>query len=434
MILLIISDLLKNHILELTFCSTAVSDEDTKVSAYNMMGQKMVFERESNVNEDEQTMNDIRPTYENRSYILINGKSRVIEEDHFASNGVLHVSIYNFYTYASKLYFFYKKFQIIDSLLETASSYPTSSLLEKKNLTIFKKLMELGNFNDEFDNLENVTYFVPTDKAFENSDIGQKWIQQMNEAPQKLKNNEELRKFLRYHITKPLLKTSELIDKMNLESSEGDNKLNIRLYSSMPSFTNILNRATINCARLIHFDYETCGSVVHQIDTVLNNPDSYLIDIIRNNQNYRKFYNLIEKFNLSSLLDEASENGYTVLVPTNNVFNEVSDWMNEKSDAELEDITKNHILKDVRCCAGIMNSVSWPFDNNSVLTISNNKLVLNRDRRPKIQNAGVSKCDVIARNGIIHEINDFINVPPKLNAPPPQNNFFNLFNRPFFFK
>lgn len=33
---------------------------------------------------------------------------------------------------------------------------------------------------------------------------------------------------------------------------------------------------------------------------------------------------------------------------------------------------------------------------------------LSRDRRPKIQNAGVTKCDIIAKNGIVHEINDVI--------------------------
>lgn len=29
--------------------------------------------------------------------------------------------------------------------------------------------------------------------------------------------------------------------------------------------------------------------------------------------------------------------------------------------------------------------------------------------RPQIQNAGITKCDIIGTNGIIHEINDVIN-------------------------
>lgn len=65
---------------------------------------------------------------------------------------------------------------------------------------------------------------------------------------------------------------------------------------------------------------------------------------------------------------------------------------------------------DVLCCAGIVPS-EWPFVR-LVKTINDVDLKLNRDRRPKIQNAGVTKCDIIAKNGIIHEINDVIN--PKL--------------------
>lgn len=34
-----------------------------------------------------------------------------------------------------------------------------------------------------------------------------------------------------------------------------------------------MNRATVNCARLIHFDDESCGAVLHQVDRVLEHPD-----------------------------------------------------------------------------------------------------------------------------------------------------------------
>lgn len=61
---------------------------------------------------------------------------------------------------------------------------------------------------------------------------------------------------------------------------------------------------------------------------------------------------------------------------------------------------------DVLCCAGIVPS-EWPFVR-LVKTINDVDLRLSRDRRPKIQNAGVTKCDIIATNGIIHEINDVI--------------------------
>lgn len=70
---------------------------------------------------------------------------------------------------------------------------------------------------------------------------------------------------------------------------------------------------------------------------------------------------------------------------------------------------------DALCCAGIVPS-EWPFVR-LVKTINDIDLRLNRDHRPKIQNAGVTKCDIIATNGIIHEINDVINTKQIQRSP-----------------
>lgn len=72
-------------------------------------------------------------------------------------------------------------------------------------------------------------------------------------------------------------------------------------------------------------------------------------------------------------------------------------------------------VSDGLCCAGIVQS-EWPF-MRLVKTINDVDLRLNRDRRPKIQNAGVTKCDIIATNGIIHEINDLINTKNIQRSP-----------------
>lgn len=47
----------------------------------------------------------------------------------------------------------------------------------------------------------------------------------------------------------------------------------------------IMNRATINCARLVHFDEDSCGSVVHQIDKVLEAPKTVRMHIYFNLNN-----------------------------------------------------------------------------------------------------------------------------------------------------
>jgi transforming growth factor-beta-induced protein len=156
--------------------------------------------------------------------------------------------------------------------LPTDSGLPVSSALQTNNLTIFQKLVEASGLDDEFDGLMNVTFFVPNDKAFEVSPTGQYWMEQFEENADSLKDNAELKEFLEYHIAEPLTKTCDLSENM-MKAKNGD-QLRINLYTTHPVFVNVMNRATVNCARLIHFDDETCGSVVHQVDKVLESPKS----------------------------------------------------------------------------------------------------------------------------------------------------------------
>lgn len=399
-------NILKNHILDLTFCSSAVvDDEDAKVTTYNMLGEKMSFERSAV--DPEKSTNEIS-NVSKASPVLINEKARIVEEDIMGTNGVLHV---------------------IDTVLETQSGLPISTMLSKKNLTIFRKLMEYGSFDNVYDNLDNATYFVPSDEAFENSEVGKHWIKQLEEAPQKLKNNENLKQLLDYHVVQPLTRSCDLSEKM-LPTLADSQSLRVNLYTTHPGFTHVMNRATVNCARLVHFDQDSCGSVMHQIDKVLSPPSGNLLQMLEANSHYSQFLKMVKKANLTSLLEDSSTDGFTLFVPRDDVFSEVSEWIAEKSPAEQEELIKNHIVPDVMCCSGFVRS-EWPF-TRTIETINKNSLIINRDRRPKVQNAGITKCDIVATNGVINEINDVINVQPRRQEP--QNNFYNsFFNRPFFF-
>lgn len=394
-------NILKNHLLDLTFCSAAVAESQAKTTAFNMLGEKMSFERiEKSENDTEKVTNEIdKEDDEPVSSISINGKAKVIETDIMGTNGVIHV---------------------IDSLMETQSGLPISSMLGHRNLTVFKKLMDYGNFDDEFDSLNNATYFVPTDEAFENSKMGKYWIDQLENSPQKLKNNQQLKEFLEYHVTQPLVRTCDLKEDMLKTKSGGE--LRVNLYSTLPSFVNIMNRATVNCARLIHFDDESCGSVVHQVDKILEPPNQSLLEMLQSKEEYSMFLKFMQSANLTSLF-ESTEESYTLFVPKDDVFREVADWykemLKEKNADELADLMQSHIVPDVLCCSGITRS-EWPFVR-TVETVNKHNLHLNRDRRPKVQNAGITKCDIIAKNGIIHEINDIISVNPNIrpNGPIP---------------
>lgn len=224
------TDILKNHILDMTFCSAAVvNDDEAKTTTYNMLGEKMLFERsslkeeatgeETTLETEEMATNGTESKSELEDLndipaILINGKARILEKDIMGTNGVVH---------------------IIDTVLETQSGLPITSMLQSRNLTIFKKLMEYGSFDNEFDLLSNATYFVPTDLAFESTEMGKYWADQLEEAPQKLKNNEKLKQFLQYHVVQPLTKTCEFTEKM-MPTMMGE-PLRINLFSTVRIIT-----------------------------------------------------------------------------------------------------------------------------------------------------------------------------------------------------
>lgn len=228
-----LADILKNHMLDLTFCSLATLP-GAKTTAYNLLGEPLLLNRTKKV--ENQT---------EESSIYINNAAKIVEADIMGTNGVLH---------------------IIDTILPTESALPMTTLMQQKNLTIFKGLLEASGFDDQFDDLDNVTIFAPTNKALQNSE----WARKLADQPEALKNNQDLLAFLNYHVIKPMVKTCDLSESSQ-PTVQGSN-VRLNLYSTHALFSDVMNRATVNCARLVHFDDESCGSVLHQLDRPLTPP------------------------------------------------------------------------------------------------------------------------------------------------------------------
>ncbi|XP_016035044.2 periostin isoform X2 [Drosophila simulans] len=360
------SNILKNHLLDLTFCSLATVP-GAKTTAYNLLGEPLLLNR------THRAANQTGPTP-----IYINNLAKIIDADIMGTNGVLHV---------------------IDTILPTESALPMTSLMSQKNLTIFQRLLEASGYDDQFDDLDNVTIFAPTDKALQNTE----WARMLKEQPELLNHNLDLLEFLNYHVVKPMIKTCDLSEK-SLPTVAGS-IVRLNLYSTHALFSDVMNRATVNCARLVHFDDESCGSVLHQVDRALVPPKNNMLKLLEANPNYSKFLELVRKANLTQLLSNDSRS-LTLLVPKNDVFEELNESGEGSKPADPMALVKTHIVEDVVCCAGIIPT-NWPFVR-SIESISGQHLRITRDRRPKIENAGVTKCDVVATNGILHEINDII--------------------------
>lgn len=199
---------MKNHILDMTFCSAAVF-EGAKTNVLNKLGERMMLELKEQTKKESDAENVTPSEVEDlvgKKLITIDGKAQIVEPDVMATNGVMHV---------------------IDALLPTDSSLPLTSMLESRNLTYFKMLLELNGIDEIVDSYENVTCFAPTNEALESNE----WMKKLESDPSSLKDNEELTKFLQYHIAKPLVKTCDLTER-SLNTEAGEN-VRINLYSTV---------------------------------------------------------------------------------------------------------------------------------------------------------------------------------------------------------
>lgn len=208
----------------MTLCTAAVF-EGIETSAVNELGEKMKMDRISAQHNGSEILAG------RESIVMINGKSQITEADIMATNGVIHV---------------------IDTFLPTDSSRPFTSLLQSRNLTLFKTLLELNGISDLVDSYENVSLFAPTDLALKST----KWVKKIESDPDSLKGNEELTQFLKYHIAKSSIKTCDITTEHYLESKSGDS-LHVNLAYPRVSIIFVIHRSF----SLNSYSHSNCSTV-----------------------------------------------------------------------------------------------------------------------------------------------------------------------------
>jgi uncharacterized surface protein with fasciclin (FAS1) repeats len=111
-------------------------------------------------------------------------------------------------------------------------------------------------------------------------------------------------------------------------------------------FTNVINRATINCARVVGFDEKSCGSVIHEVSKVLLPPTQNILDLIHSESKYSTLSSIIKDTEVEKILQE-NNRSITFLAPTDETFAAVdeADLKTLKEDKDkATTVLKNHIL------------------------------------------------------------------------------------------
>ncbi|XP_076270718.1 midline fasciclin [Rhynchophorus ferrugineus] len=351
------SNILKHHIVAHTVCSSAIIGNAT---THNVEGINLNMER---------TLDD---------ELIFEGTAKIIESDIIGTNGVVH---------------------LIDSLVIPESGQYIGNVLKSHKFNKFQELVEKAGLTDELNNFDNATVFVPADKAFENTQA-QKFLENIGDDQEKLKE------LIRYHIIDGEIQSCDMSNNMRIPTKDNGEELRVNLYSTVPIFTNVINRATINCARLIGFDEKTCGSVVHEVNRLLVPPKKTILEMINDDEKYSTLRQLLKDTQVEKILQE-NNRSITFLAPTDETFATLDESERKsllENKEKAEEVLKSHVLTEVLCCSGV-GPHTWGF-NSFVPTLGSQRVEVGRvGSQVRVNRAVVTSCDNIATNGVLHTIN-----------------------------
>lgn len=99
----------------------------------------------------------------------------------------------------------------------------------------------------------------------------------------------------------------------------------------------------MNCARFVSTDGVSCNRAIHQIDRALEIPNESLLEALEANIEYSKFMGILKRANLTHLVNDQVRD-ITVLVPTNDVFEEQKEFYEEIINSNVEVFVKRHMI------------------------------------------------------------------------------------------
>ncbi|QQP41519.1 Midline fasciclinlike [Caligus rogercresseyi] len=339
-------DIIKHHVLPNVICSGVI---EGKARTINSLGKYL------SLNMDE----DMELTVEDKP---------VVVKDVVGSNGVLYV---------------------MEDFIIPESSKSVDEVLEDANLDTFKKYLEKADMMEALDERDNITIFAPSNRALE-------------ALPRDfVADKKKLKDFLMYHIA----------EKRFLSSAKKDTALKINTFSSSGAFLLGIptpDIATVQCARISKRDVDVCGGTIHKIEKALFPPYGSILDIMKSEDKYSKFYKLVQDSGV-----DLSNQQFTVLLPTNSAFDslpeEALSKMKENRTAWAEKIVKKHVLEDSYCCASILPRNIF-LDTSGKRTLGEDIVSLRKSvgGHYYVNDAEIRVCDVMATNGVVHNIDNVL--------------------------
>jgi len=359
-----IDRVLRHHILPLTLCGAAAPQGEGRLSTSDLEGEAVRLSRNSD------------------GQLVVNNKARIAQEDLVATNGVVHV---------------------LDKVLTPKSAKPLSELLVASNLTTWLDLLARAGLVDELDKMDNVTVLVPSETALADN---------QTRASLSAMSSEELRRVMLYHVTEPA-PACDLQPHTHLRTRLGDT-LHVTAFNSMSQlalFAGLELRKAVQCAALARTDGKACHVIAHEVSRLLLPPSGSVLDLLAQDPKLSIVNQIIQGTELEKELKEKTIEDFTLLAPSAEAFDELKKNVTDRLLVDkkfADEFLRMHLITDWVCCNSI-TPMPWPL-NNYVRTVGGHKVEVNRARDNTVMfgSSAVSKCDVIATDGILHVVDNVL--------------------------
>ena len=289
--------------------------------------------------------------------------------DIFADNGVVHV---------------------IDAVLLAPDSTVIDVVRNSANHTILENLLDATEFSEPLEGYGPFTLFAPTDAAIQA--LPAEVIEELTQNPDLLED------VLAYHLVGGLALSSDLSNGQEIETLVGKN---IRV-----SINN--NGIFINDAKVIAADIRTDNGVVHVLDAVLI-PPTTVGDILADRDDMNNLNLLLFLAGLDAAVN--GEGPLTVFAPNDEAFDKAPEALIEYATANLENLNNLLLFHAVPALA-LSSDLS---NGQSIITVNGKTLLvtINNDG-VFINNAKVIEADLVADNGVVHVIDEVLDITSSL--------------------
>jgi transforming growth factor-beta-induced protein len=270
-------------------------------------------------------------------------------------------------------------------------------------------LVEVLSSNSKF------TVFAPSNKAFEALPAG------TLDTLLKPENKEKLKSILLYHVAAGSLKASDVLAKDSIATAQGK------------SVSVDAVNARINSSNIIKTDIIASNGVAHEIDAVLLPPSEETKSADSSGAMMApksltatlaaepRFSILVAAVTAAGLAETLSgSSNFTVFAPSNKAFEAlpagtVESLLKPENKEKLKSILLYHVAAGSLKAGDVLAKSSIPTAQGKSIMVDAKNL--------KINSSGIVKTDILASNGVIHEIGAVL-LPPSdvataMSAPIP---------------